>query len=236
MVFAPANDPFVITVGAAGTNDTVERSDDTVAPFSAFGYTADGFSKPELVAPGRYMIGAVSPDASLYTVRGDRVVEPGYMSLSGTSFAAPVIAGAAAVLLAQHPEWTPDQVKGALMLTAEPLPAVADKVASGVGEIRIPLAARLLAPPNPNAGLDRYVVGDPSVPGGLAFDGAAWAAAAQADPAWNTVSWSEVSWDEVSWSEVSWSEVSWDSVSWSEVAQAESSLANVSWSEAFSAT
>ena len=41
--------------------------------------------------------------------------------MSGTSFAAPVVAGAAAQLLARHPNWTPDQVKGALMLTARPL-------------------------------------------------------------------------------------------------------------------
>ena len=41
------------------------------------------------------------------------------MQLSGTSFAAPVVSGAAAYLLALHPDWTPDQVKGALMLAAQ---------------------------------------------------------------------------------------------------------------------
>jgi serine protease AprX len=250
MVYAPANDPFVITVGAASTRDTVEQDDDTVAPFSAYGHTADGFAKPELVAPGRYVTSAMSPNATIYAAKADRVVAPGYLNISGTSFAAPVVAGAAAVLLARHPDWTPGQVKGALMLTAERLPAVADRLASGVGEIRIPLAAALLTPPNADAGLQRFVVDDPSVAGGKAFDAAAWTTAAAADPSWNAVSWSEVSWDEVSWDEVSWDEVSWDevswdevswdevsweSVSWSESSQAESSLAEVSWLESSSA-
>ena len=40
------------------------------------------------------------------------------MQLSGTSFAAPVVSGTVAIMLARNPELTPDQVKGALMVTA----------------------------------------------------------------------------------------------------------------------
>ena len=51
--YGPANDPFLITVGAADTNDTLTTADDYAAPWSAYGHTADGFAKPELGAPGR---------------------------------------------------------------------------------------------------------------------------------------------------------------------------------------
>jgi serine protease AprX len=100
VLYAPANDPFVITVGAVDTKGTLSRSDDAAAPWSTWGHTPDGFSKPELSAPGRYMIGAVPPGSTLATERSANVVSPGYMQLSGTSFSAPVVAGAAAQLLA----------------------------------------------------------------------------------------------------------------------------------------
>ena len=55
----PANDPFVITVGAVDLGTSASTADDSVAPWSAWGRTEDGFAKPELGAPGRYMIGPV---------------------------------------------------------------------------------------------------------------------------------------------------------------------------------
>src|SRR5439155_7056709 len=132
VLYAPANDPFVITVGAQDVAGTLRTTDDSVAPWSAFGYTPDGFAKPELSAPGRYMVGAVPESSTLALERPGDIVEPGYMQLSGTSFAAPIVSGSVAELLAAHPVWSPDQVKGALMLTAQPLPLAAAR-ASGVG-------------------------------------------------------------------------------------------------------
>ena len=79
----------------------------------------DGFVKPEIAAPGRYMVGPVPAGSTLAAERPASVVAPGYMELSGTSFAAPVVSGTAAQLLALQPDWTPDQVKGALMADGE---------------------------------------------------------------------------------------------------------------------
>jgi serine protease AprX len=118
--YAPGNDPFVITVGAADLGGTARASDDTIAPWSAYGYTYDGFFKPELAAAGRYILGPVPVGSTLANERPDKLTSDGRIELSGTSFAAPVVAGTAAQLLARHPSWGPDQVKGALMTTARP--------------------------------------------------------------------------------------------------------------------
>src|SRR5579864_4365677 len=134
--FAPGNDPFVITVGASDIGTSLSAADDTNAPWSAWGYTPDGFMKPDLAAPGRYIIGPSPSNGQLALQRPGSVTAPGYMQLSGTSFSAPMVSGAAAMILAKNPSWTPDQVKAALMLTATPEPA-APSGSLGVGGLNI---------------------------------------------------------------------------------------------------
>jgi serine protease AprX len=230
--FAPGNDPFVITVGATDIGSSLGAGDDVAAPFSAYGYTPDGFAKPDIAAPGRYMIGAVPVGSTLMKLKPANVTDPvkGYMQLSGTSFAAPVIAGAAAELIAQHPNWTPDQVKGALMLTATPEPLAA-KGSLGVGEVNI-AAARVYrkSPPNPNAGLDQFVA--TGADGTRTFDSNAWQAAALANSAWNAVAWSDVAWSDAAWSTVAWSDVAWADVAWASVAYGTVAWSDVAWSDA----
>lgn len=203
VLYSPGNDPFVVTVGAVDIGGTVSAADDTVAPWSAWGHTEDGFAKPEFGAPGRYMVGPVS-DGTLQQSRADHVVAPGYMELSGTSFAAPVVAGAAAQILALHPDWSPDQVKGALMVAARPAPGLTNWEI-GVGEVRAARAASVDSPPNPNAGLDQFVAADPV--DGLAFDAPSWVNAVTSDASWSDASWSDASWSDASWSDASWSDV-----------------------------
>ena len=149
----------------------------------------------------------------MYSQHSDRIVAPGYMWMSGTSFAAPVVSGIAADLLALHPLWTPDQVKGALMLTAAKTGAGAGVNALGVGEVQASAAMNVVAPPNPNSGLNGFIVSDAN--GGLTFDAASWSSAAQANASWNSASWSSASWSSASWSSASWSSASWSSASWS---------------------
>ena len=76
VTFAPGNDPFVITVGAQDMNHSVSTHDDTAAPWSAFGYTLDGFSKPELGAPGRYIVGPVPNSSTLVSERPTNIGAP----------------------------------------------------------------------------------------------------------------------------------------------------------------
>jgi serine protease AprX len=230
VTFAPGNDPFVITVGAQDMRGTVTTRDDTAAPWSAFGYTLDGFSKPELGAPGRYIVGPVPTTSTLVSERPTNVRGTGYMELSGTSFAAPVVSGAAAQILARHPEWTPDQVKGALMLTARHTPYAAPG-SLGVGVINATAAANIANPPNPNAALNRFVT-HASDGSGPVFNAASWANTAMSDASWASASWANASWANASWANASWASASWANASWASASWASASWAQASWASA----
>jgi serine protease AprX len=231
VVAAPASEPFVITVGATDIGETATTEDDTNAPWSSHGYTSDGFAKPELAAPGRYMAGPIARTSRLDDAFPSRVVAPGYMWMSGTSFAAPVVSGAAAQILALNPTFKPDQVKGALMATARMLPLAA-RGSVGVGQIDVAAAASMIAPPNPNAPLARFLRSDTRVPGGRVFDTEALAAVAESDPNWFSASWSDASWSDASWSDASWSDASWSDASWSDASWSDASWSDASWSDA----
>jgi serine protease AprX len=228
VLYSPGNDPFVITVGAVDVGSAFGTLDDSVAPWSAWGSTEDGFAKPELGAPGRYMIGPVS-NGTLKQTRPDHVVSPDYMELSGTSFAAPVVAGSAAQLLALHPNWTPDQVKGALMLTAKQSVGITN-FAIGVGEVNASAAANLTTPPNPNAALDRFVANNPTT--GPAFNATSWVTAVRSDASWSDASWTDASWTDASWTDASWTDASWTDASWTDASWTDASWADASWADA----
>lgn len=236
--YAPSNDPFVITVGASDTKGTAARSDDFAAPWSAWGSTQDGFSKPEISAPGRHMVGAFPTGANLATSFPSRVVAPNYMWMSGTSFAAPVVSGIAATLLAKNPNWTPDQVKGALMASASVPTGYNSAGALGVGVVNGSAALNASGTANPNLALNQFRYLDPGT-GRYAFNAAAWRATAAANASWSSASWasaswSSASWSSASWSSASWSSASWSSASWSSASWSSGSTANASWSDTFS--
>jgi serine protease AprX len=234
MAYSPANDPFVITVGALDLHNSTSPDRADLAPWSAWGYTLDGFAKPELSAPGRAIVGPVPAGSTLSREKPKQVInapEGTYIQLSGTSLSAPIVSGIVADLLTLKPALSPDQVKGALMLEARALRKVRT-LAGGVGEVYAPAAAALQSPPNPNRALDAFLVPDPDGDGeSLVFDDVSWLDAARASISWDAVSWLDGSWADAAWSDVSWSDVSWSDVSWSDVSWSDVSWSDVSWSD-----
>ncbi|MFZ6030559.1 MAG: S8 family serine peptidase, partial [Chloroflexota bacterium] len=118
-VGVPGNVPYVITVGAFTDNYTpMDWNDDYITPFSAAGPTLDAFVKPDVVAPGAHMASAMLANAKLYRDYPQNRLTPFYFSMAGTSQATAVVSGIAALMLAEDPTLTPDEVKFRIMGTS----------------------------------------------------------------------------------------------------------------------
>jgi serine protease AprX len=128
-ITSPGNAPWVLTVGAVSEQANSIRSNDTIARFSSSGPTwIDFAAKPDLVAPGVAIESLANPRSTLYFSLPEMLVSgsPGlnlgfkpYLSLSGTSMAAPVVAGTVALMLEANPKLTPNAVKAILQYTAQ---------------------------------------------------------------------------------------------------------------------
>ncbi len=200
-LYPPANDPFVITVGATDDHQTVQTQDDTIASFSAYGMTEVGQIKPDLVAPGHNIIMHL-PDAESLTMpmaHPDHLMYEGaFFKMSGTSVSAPMVAGAAALLLQDEPALVPGQVKFRLMATANKSWPGYSATRSGVGYLDVSAALQGDSTGNSDVGIPASKLL------GLTGD----------IPVWGSVNWSSVNWSSVNWSSVNWSSVNWSSDHW----------------------
>jgi serine protease AprX len=126
-ITSPGNAPWVLTVGASNHMGTTGRSDDRMAVFSSRGPTAqDRLAKPDLVAPGVGIESLSNQDSTFYQTLSayllNGTVPTGYqpyLSLTGTSMAAPVVTGTIALMLQANPALTPNAVKAILQYTAQ---------------------------------------------------------------------------------------------------------------------
>lgn len=196
----PANDPFLITVGASDEMKTSAISDDYIAPYSAYGRTQDGFLKPEIIAPGTgiYSVRALlSPWAILYS---ERLAHNGqYFRLSGTSMAAPMVVGVVALMLQEEPGLTPDQVKYRLInSTGRTLSVPLDGDSVAFPYLDGAAAVNSNSPKSANTGLQASQL--------------LWSGSSPVD--WGSVNWNSVNWNSVNWNSVNWNSVNWNSVNW----------------------
>ncbi len=126
-ITAPANAPWVLTVGAYSHQGTIGRHDDKMAPYSSRGPTAIDFAaKPDVVATGTGIVSFAVPGSLFFQTKSNallsgivRTANKPYLSLTGTSMAAPIVTGSVALMLQANPKLTPNMVKAIIQYTAQ---------------------------------------------------------------------------------------------------------------------
>ncbi|MFD2093323.1 S8 family serine peptidase [Blastococcus deserti] len=247
----PAYDPYLIAVGSGNTNGTATTADDVVSAFSNDG---DGTRNPDLVAPGEKVVSLRVPGSYLDTQYPAARIGERLFRGSGTSQAAAVVSGAAALLLQQRPELTPDQVKALLTGSAAAIPG-ATAAQQGAGLVDLAKAKDTATPVDAkqsftlatgagslelSRGSVHVTVAGKEIRGevdirGKAFDASSWAAGLKKGTNWSSsllsgVTWSGVTWSGVTWSGVTWSGVTWSGVTWSGVTWSGVTWSGVTWS------
>jgi serine protease AprX len=229
---APANDPFVITVGAIDDNGTKYLGDDFQKPWSSKGRTMAGVSKPEIMAPGTNMV-SYMPHGSNRNVKPENVVDGSYFKMGGTSMAAPVVSGVVALMLEANPHLTPNQVKWLLQYTGRDYIEFKDRFLnhltknekdnldidnvhtnytrwnsgdSGIvnADLAVYYALNYRTDSIPSANQD-YVVSP------LITESSN---STESNVTWANVTWANVTWANVTWANVTWANVTWANVYW----------------------
>ena len=254
----PAIDPYVIAVGAANTNNTTSVRYHSPAGFTSEG---DGTRNPDLSAPGVHTVSLRDPGSFIDDQFGHTAtVSSRFFLGSGTSQAAAVVSGAAALLLSQRPALTPDQVKalldththsmygrtslkgsGELNLAAvlnAPTPSAVQTwpTSNGTGSLEASRGSYHVVDPNGNALTgEQDIFGNPVDTSALAAaeaNASAWNGGIFNGSSWSGSSWSGSSWSGASWSGASWSGSSWSGASWSGASWSGASWSGSSWSGA----
>ena len=245
----PATDPFVIAVGADDPNGTSATSDDSVPSFSSVG---DGTRDPDLVAPGVHVQSLRAPGSYIdQTFGGTGMINSRFFRGSGTSQAAAVVSGAAALILQQQPNLTPDQVKYLLVSNAVSIPALGDAT-QGAGLVRVrtgygtvPAATQTFAASTGTGklelsrgtdhiaitdanGVTTDLTGEQDIFGHNVNTNALASAEANAT-AWTGGTFNGNTWTGAGWTSSSWASSSWASSSWRSSSWASSSWASSSW-------
>ena len=245
----PATNPYVIAVGATDINGDRYTSNDSVAAFSScgIGRTVD------VVAPGKSIMSLYVPNSSAALDHPDAYerlnMDDDRFDLfkgSGSSQAAAVVSGAAALIIDQRPNITPDQLKQLLIDSARPVQGSAD--CQGAGQIDLGAAKNMATPSvvqdhgdasgtgsleaargTHHVGMDGVdLVGEQDIHG-LSWSGTSWSMASANGTSWSSGDWNGTSWSGTSWSGTSWSGTSWSGTSWSGTSWSGTSWSNQYW-------
>jgi len=250
-ILSPGDDPLVITVGAlddmgAATDST---TGDEMTNFSGVGPTSpDGWVKPDLVTSGRSVVSLAAPGSTLVSEYPSAQIGTANFTGSGTSFSTAITSGAVALVLADNPGLTPDQVKARLLGNTNPGP-IGNPFVDGHGALNV-YAAATSGPMNLNqsglvlpalAGLPvslssarpidtwNAALWSGLTPGQLPSNGWTWAGMAWNGAAWNGWAWGGVAWNRWAWGGAYWNSVSWNGSAWDGTPWAGSAWNGAAW-------
>jgi serine protease AprX len=240
-VLSPGDDPLAITVGALDDMAQGNVAKDEMNDFSSAGPTyQDGWAKPDLVASGRSVVSLAAPGSTVYNNNPSGRVGSANFVGSGTSFSSAIASGAAALVLADNPSLTDNQVKGRLLATTNPGP-VNNPFVDGHGALNAYAAATTTANINYNqstAGLAPTPNGAtvslaPTGPcntwnpalwsgtewngtewNGTEWNGTEWNGFAFAGAAWNGAAWNGTEWNGAAWNGTEWNGAAWNGAAW----------------------
>ena len=208
-ISTPGADPFIITAGSFDDQGTRSEQDDRQSAFSSRGPTKDGFTKPDVLAPGRRVVSLRSDGSQAAPLQPDDAGRNGssslslYTRMSGTSVSSAMVSGVAALVLSFHASYTPTTTKGAIValgrsITGSPTKAV--MAPSAVFALPRTVNSQLL----PSRLLMSALESSGVLGGGTTWEGVTW----------EGVTWEAVTWEGVSWESVTWESVSWQGVAW----------------------
>jgi len=220
---SPAIDPYVMAVGGH------DYLDGTVAPWSANG---DGHRNPDVIAAGRsiasYRVPGSTVDIEAPQARyGDEL----FLG-SGTSQAAAVTSGIAALILQVDPSLTPDELKATLRRNAEDL--VDGEYRDGQGVISANKAEKERDTEDsqqeykPAAGRGTGIM----APTGATWTGGSWSGATWSGATWSGATWSGATWSGATWSGATWSGATWSGATWSGATWSGATWSGATWSGA----
>ena len=212
---SPAYDPYVIAVGAEDSGGTATLADDGMALFSSRG----SFTRsPDVVAPGVAIVSTRVPGSFLDEAFPAARIGDGFRG-SGTSQAAAVVSGAAALLIGERSRLDPDSVKALLRSTARPLPSTASSL-QGTGVVNVLAASRSAVPKNARQSFPEARIGG-WMRGALRNQYAVenpqsnrWSSNRWSSNRWSSNRWSSNRWSSNRWSSNRWSSNRWSSIEW----------------------
>ncbi|MEO8687492.1 MAG: S8 family serine peptidase [Solirubrobacteraceae bacterium] len=216
---SPAYDPYVIAVGAEDSGGTASLADDGMALFSSRGSKT---RSPDVVAPGVAILSTRVPGSFLDEAFPAARIGDGFRG-SGTSQASAVVSGAAALLVGERPDLTPDQVKALLRSSARPL-AATDESLQGAGVVDV---ADAISSPVPNArqrfpdartggwlrgGIsNQFAVENPK---GSRWSGSRWTGSRWTGSRWTGSRWTGSRWTGSRWTGSRWTGSRWTGSRW----------------------